>query len=73
MDQIRKLLVSLQNRVEVLERGQTINKLTIPSTGYLVVQKVTTDPASPIEGQLWENITTKHLKIYLNGTVTTII
>lgn len=33
------------------------------------VQKLGTDPASPFEGQVWENTTSHELKAYLNGSV----
>jgi hypothetical protein len=73
MDELRRIITELNNRVENLEKGLVIKKITIPTDGYFVVKKVTADPGSPIEGELWENTTSHHLKIYLNGTVTTII
>jgi hypothetical protein len=38
----------------------------------LVVPQLSADPASPVEGQLWENTTTHLLKIYINGVKQTI-
>ena len=73
MDELRRILKEYDQRLENLEKGLVIKKITIPIDGYFVVQKLTADPSSPIEGQLWENVTTHHLKIYLNGSVTTII
>lgn len=73
MDQLTKLLTDLQRRVEKLEGGSQLTKITIPAGGFFVMQKVTSDPVSPIEGQSWENITTHHYKMYLNGVVTTIV
>jgi hypothetical protein len=75
MDEIRRLLVELGQRIEKFEKGFWIKKITIPTDGYFVIQKLTADPAGGalIEGMIWENTTTHHLKIYLNGSVTTII
>lgn len=73
MDEIRKILIDLSKRLENIEKGLVIKTITIPTDGKLVVKKVTADPGSPTEGEIWENTTTHHLKIYLNGTITTII
>jgi len=35
----------------------------------VAVQQLASDPGSPVEGQVWENTTTHHFKIYLNGAV----
>jgi hypothetical protein len=73
MDELRRIITSLNTRLENLEKGLVIKKITIPTDGYFVVKKVTADPGSPVEGEMWENLTDHHLKIYLNGSVTTII
>ncbi len=72
MDLLIQLIRNLQDRVEKLEKGMFIKKITIPSDGYFVIQKLSSDPASPTEGQIWENTTTHTLKTYLNGAVKTI-
>lgn len=38
----------------------------------VAVQQLASDPTTPVEGQIWENTTTHHVKIYLNGIVTTL-
>ena len=75
MDEIRSLLKNLRDRIEIIEKGIFIKKITIPTDGYFVIQKLTADPAGGalIEGMIWENTTTHHLKIYLNGSVQTIL
>lgn len=73
MDEIRRLLVELGQRIEKFEKGFWIKKITIPTDGYFVIQKLTADPAggSLVEGMIWLNTTSHTLKIYNNGTVKT--
>ena len=72
MDEIRRIFTDFARRLENIEKGLVIKKITIPTDGYLVVKKVTTDPASPVEGEIWENTTSHTLKVYLNGAVKTV-
>ena len=75
MDELRKILNDLSKRLENIEKGLVIKKITIPTDGSFIITKLTADPSGGAltEGLIWENTTTHHLKIYLNGTVTTII
>jgi hypothetical protein len=75
MNDLPDIIKDLDDRIKTLEKGVFIKKITIPTDGFFVIQKLTADPAGAnlIEGLIWENTTTHHLKIYLNGSVTTII
>jgi len=64
MDLLTQLLKDLQLRVEKLERGTFLTKLTIPSTGYFVIKVVTSDPSSPKTNEIWINSSTNQLKWY---------
>lgn len=71
MDTWIRELVDIKNRLENIEKGLVIKKITIPTDGYIVVKKVTSDPVSPVEGEIWENLTSHALKTYVNGVVKT--
>ncbi len=73
MDELRRLFNDLSERIEKFEKGFFIKKITIPSDGYFVIQKLTADPtgAGLIEGLIWLNTTSHSLKIYNNGVVKT--
>jgi hypothetical protein len=62
-EQLLTKIRDLEKAIEGMRANQTI----------FVIPKLTSDPASPIEGQIWENTTTHHLKIYLNGATTQIV
>jgi len=52
-----------------------VRKVEEPKTNQvsvLVVPKLASDPASPIEGQIWENSGSHTLKIRLNGVTKTV-
>lgn len=72
MELIRKLITDLESRIEALERNLTIKKITIPSDGYLVIKKVSSDPSSPVDGELWLNTTTNLFKVRINGVTKTV-
>ncbi len=71
MEEIKKLFKNIFYRLEVLERGLVIKKITIPSdtSGFLIIKRVTTDPVAPIDGEMWINTTSKQLK-WRNGATT---
>jgi len=75
MDEFRRIILELQNRVEKLEKGIFIKKIKIPIDGFFGVQQLSADPTGGdlFEGRVWENTTTHHLKMYLNGSVQTIL
>lgn len=71
MDEIRRILNDLARRVEYLEKGLVVKKITIPtdSTGFLVIKIVTTDPVSPVNNEIWINTTSNQLKWNKSGTI----
>lgn len=69
MDEIRRILTNLQYRLENIEKGLVVKKITIPSDGYLVIKTLATDPTTPQANEIWINTTTNQLKWY-NGTTT---
>ncbi len=71
MDEIRRILNDLARRVEYLEKGLVVKKITIPadSTGFLVIKIVTSDPVSPVNNEIWINLTSNQLKWNKSGTI----
>lgn len=61
------LVRKIQDLEKQLKEIKT-NQLTV-----VVAPQLTADPGTPFEGQIWSNTTTHHLKIYLNGVITTIV
>lgn len=57
------IIADLQRKIEELKTNQI---------SIFVIPKLTSDPASPIEGQIWENVTSHTLKVYLNGSIRTV-
>lgn len=72
MDHLRKIILDITNRIERLERNLTLNKLSIPSSGYFVPKVLTSDPASPQTNEVWINSTSNQLKWYTGTTIKTI-
>ncbi len=68
MDQIVRLLAALQNRIERIEKGLIIKKITVPSDGYFVPKVVSSDPISPQTNEVWINSTSSQLKWYTGAT-----
>jgi hypothetical protein len=71
MDELRRIITNLNTRLENIEKGLVIKKITIPTDGYVVVKKVASDPGSPVEGEIWLNTTSHAMKTYVNGAVKT--
>ncbi len=69
MDLLTQLIKDLQLRVEKLERGTFLTKLSIPSTGYFVIKVVSSDPGSPQNNEIWINSSSNQLKWNKNGTI----
>jgi deoxyribose-phosphate aldolase len=73
IDLLVRLLSDLVLRVEKLERGMIIQKITIPAvtdtTGYLVIKMVASDPATPPNGEIWYNTASNQLKVKTSGGV----
>lgn len=74
MDEIRRLLVDLNRRLETIEKGLVIKILTIPSndSGAFVIKAVSSDPASPKNNEVWINTSTNQLKWNKAGTIKTV-
>lgn len=60
---LENIIASLQRQIEELRTNQL---------STLVVPVVTTDPASPTNGEIWYNSTSHELKVYKNGSIRTI-
>ena len=64
MDLLIQMIKDLQQRVEKLEGGTYLTKLSIPQKGFFIIKVVTSDPASPQTNEIWINSTTSQLKWY---------
>lgn len=64
--EFRKLI----NRVKDIEQALLRIKNIVMGTneGRFAPPKYTTDPASPIEGDVWYNLTTHKLRVRINGS-----
>ncbi len=51
----------------VAELVRKVEELKTNQLSSLIIPKLTTDPSSPINGQMWVNTTSNQLKIRLNG------
>lgn len=60
----------LLRKLEKLERQ--IQEMRNIKLAFFCVPRVASDPASPINGQIWYNISSNELKVYKNGSVRTI-
>lgn len=71
MDELRRLLNDLDTRLQKIEKGLIIKKITIPfdTSGYLIIKVLATDPVSPVNNEIWINSTTNQLKWNKNGTI----
>lgn len=67
MEELAKIINDLEKKVNLALTQFVVRKITIPSDGYFIVQKVTSDPVAPYDGQLWLNTTTNLFKIRING------
>ena len=61
---------ALLRKIEALER--MVRELRNVKLAFFCVPKVASDPASPIDGQMWYNTTSNELKVRKNGTVRTV-
>ena len=73
MDEIRRLLKNLQDRIQNLEKGIFIKKLTIPSDGFIVIKVVASDPVAPVNNEIWINSSTNYLKWNKNGVIKSVL
>ena len=71
MDLIRGLITDLQNRLEKIEKGLIIKRITIPSddTGSFSPKVVSTDPSSPKPNEWWINSSSGQIKWNNGGTI----
>ena len=51
----------------VAELVRKVEELKTNQLSSLIIPKLTADPSSPVNGQLWLNVTTNQLKIRMNG------
>lgn len=74
MDEIRRIFADILQRVEKLEKGLIINKITVPAndTGVFIPKVVSSDPAAPVNNEIWINSTSNQLKWNKGGTIKTI-
>lgn len=71
MDELIKIIQTMQDRIELLERANTITKVTIPSNGKLTVDSQTSDPPAE-NGRIYYNTATNKYKVCENGVWKTI-
>lgn len=67
IEDLAQELKEIHKKIEDLQTNTSINNLTIPTDGKLVVPVVSSDPVSPVEGQIWFNTTSNKYKGY-DGT-----
>lgn len=68
---LRKLLVNFEKRLKRLEDNTTFATLVFPADGKFVVPAMTSDPASPTDGEIWYNSTSNTYKGRENGVTVT--
>ena len=69
MDEIKRIIKDISDRLEKFERSFTVKKLTIPSDGYFVLKVLTSDPVAPQVNEMWINSTTNQIKWNKSGTI----
>lgn len=69
MDEFIQILKDLTYRIETLERAISIKNVVLPSNGSFVLPSYTSDPASPVNGQMWRNSISNQIKVYHNGSI----
>ena len=68
---IERVLLDFKKRIKSLENSLNFRKLIFPSDGTLVVPVSSSDPASPVNGQVWYNSTAHKYKGRENGVTVT--
>ena len=71
IEELEKQLIDLKKKIENLQKILILRQIVLPSDGKIVVPVVTSDPASPTNGQIWYNSTSGTFKCYQNGVVRT--
>jgi hypothetical protein len=56
----------------ISELAKKLDDLKTNQLSSLIVPKVASDPASPVNGMIWYNTTSHELKVYKNGSVRTV-
>jgi len=67
MEALRKIIKDMLSRLDKIENGLNIKILTLRD-GTFVVPETTSDPSSPVDGQIWFRTDTNQLKIRNGGT-----
>ena len=70
-EKIEKILINFKKRIIKLENKFNFTTLVFPSDGKLVIPSMTSDPASPTDGEIWYNSTSNTYKGRENGTTVT--
>lgn len=71
MKEIKRILVDFKKRIQRLERAVVFRTLIFPSDGTLVIPVMSSDPASPQDGEIWYNSTSNTFKCRENGVTKT--
>jgi hypothetical protein len=71
MDEFIKIIKDLQRRIDIIERAIELRNISIPTDGYLIVKKVSSDPVSPYDGEIWYNTTSDTYKCSQDGVIKT--
>lgn len=70
-DDLQRELISMRKRIEELERVRLIQNLRLPANGAFSPPIVTSDPASPVDGDIWYRSDLDEWKGRKNGTTVT--
>ncbi len=68
---LKDLLVKMNKKITKLRNAINFVKIIFPSDGTLVVPVNTSDPASPVNGQIWYNSTSHTYKGREDGVTVT--
>lgn len=66
-DELKEILVDYKKRLERLEKAYHLREVVFPGDGKLVVPVMSSDPASPVNGEKWYNSTSHKYKGRENG------
>ena len=70
-DALKKILVEYKKKIDKLEKALNFRELIFPSDGTFVPPVMTSDPASPVDGEIWYNSTSNTHKCRQNGVTKT--
>lgn len=70
-EKLKDILVGYKKRIGKLEKALNFRELIFPADGKLVVPVMSSDPASPVDGEIWYNSTSHTYKGRENGVTVT--